>query len=185
MSDIRENQRGGAVKRKEQHKDRVRADTDGDGQPFPKLCKEAGEHTDPENPGDSKAQGGIETDISFIIERIAVVIPVAQIPHRVEEPPDQKFQPGADEQREQERPDRVAFCDGGEQDVKEDTADAVDRKPGTVKKAAVRKAAVLYEEDGDLPQKASDSAQKEKENLLGDKLRGMILFRRTEFGEIR
>lgn len=184
-SDIRKNQRGGAVKCKKQHKNCVCAETDGDGQFFPELCKEAGEHADPENPGNSEAQGGIETDISFIIERIAAVIPVAQIPYRVEEPPNQKFQSGADEQREKERPDGVVFCDAREQDIKKNAADAVDGQPGAVKKTAVRKAAVLYEEDGNFPEKASDRAQKEKENLLGDKLGGMILLRWTEFGEIR
>lgn len=129
-----------------------------DGKLFPQLCKQAGEHADPENPGDSKAKCGIEADISFIIERIAAIVPVAQIPDRVKEPPDQKFQSGADEQREGERSDRVLFCDTGEQYIKKNTADAVDRKPRTVEKAAVRKAAVLYEEDSDFPEKARDRA---------------------------
>lgn len=72
-----------------------------------------------------------------------------------------------------------------EQKIKKNSPDAVYRKPGTVQKAAVCKASIFYEKDGNLPEKSSDGAQEEKENLLRDKQGDMILLRWAEFGEIR
>ena len=184
-SDIGENQRGGAVKYKEQRQNRVCSEADGDGQFFPELREEIREYADPEYPGKSKAKCGPETDIAVIIKGIAAVIPVAQIPYGIEKPPDQKFESGADEQRKEERYDRVLFCGAGEQKVKKNAAHTVDGQPWTVEKAAVRKAAVFYKENGDFPEKAGDGAQKEKENLQRDKPGDMILFRWAEIGEIR
>lgn len=71
------------------------------------------------------------------------------------------------------------------QKIKKNCSDAVYRKPGAVQKAAVCKAAIFYEKDGNLPEKSPDGAQEEKENLLGDKQGDMILLRWAEFGEIR
>lgn len=110
---------------------------------MPQPREEAGERADPEHSGKSKAESGIQTDISPIIERVAAVVPVAQVPHRVKKPSDQKFQSGADEQREQERPDRVVSCDTGKKDIEKNAAHAVDRQPRTIEKAAVSEGAVL------------------------------------------
>lgn len=80
----------------------------------PEPCEEICQKADPECTRNAKSHGRIETDIAVVIERVATVIPVAQIPYRIKKPSDRKFQTGANEHREKENEERVLFFAVGE-----------------------------------------------------------------------